>query len=78
MTTGTNIAVIGAGGFAHFATSEFLKVPGVHLFGVYDENKNNALRLKELSALLKIYDSIEQLCAEPAIDLVYIATPPFL
>ncbi|HLZ16972.1 MAG TPA: Gfo/Idh/MocA family oxidoreductase [Cyclobacteriaceae bacterium] len=72
------MAVIGAGGFAYFATSELVKVPDVNLFGVYDENKNNALRLKELNPAVKIYDSLEQLCAEPAIDLVYIATPPFL
>jgi predicted dehydrogenase len=73
-----NIGVIGAGGFAHFATSEFIKIPGVTLTGVYDENRNNALRLKEIAASAKIFDSLDALCQEPSIDLVYIATPPFL
>jgi predicted dehydrogenase len=73
-----NIAVIGAGGFAYFATSEFVKVPGVNLIGIYDENRDNALRLREIKASAKIYDSLEELCHEPTIDLVYIATPPFL
>jgi len=72
------IAVIGAGKFAYFATSEFVKIPGVTLRGIYDENKNNALRLREIDASAKIFDSIDELCQEPSIDLVYIATPPYL
>jgi predicted dehydrogenase len=73
-----NIGVIGAGGFAHFAASEFIKIPGVTLVGIYDENRNNALRLKQIEAKAKIFDSLEELCREPSIDLVYIATPPSL
>src|SRR5882672_4680024 len=73
-----NIAVIGAGGFAHFATTAFVKIPGVKLVGVFDEIAAHALRLKELDDSVKVYDSSESLCAAAAIDLVYIATPPFL
>ena len=73
-----NIGVIGAGGFAYFATSEFIKIPRVTLAGIYDENKSNALRLKEIAASAKIFDSLEALCQDSTIDLVYIATPPFL
>ncbi|HTH56669.1 MAG TPA: Gfo/Idh/MocA family oxidoreductase [Cyclobacteriaceae bacterium] len=73
-----NIAVIGAGGFAHFATSEFIQVPGVTLAGIYDENRENALRLKQIELKAKIFDTLDELCRDPSIDLVYIATPPFL
>jgi len=72
------IAVVGAGGFAYFAVNEFVKIDGVQLVAVYDENIDNATHLKEIDASLKIYDSLESLCLENAIDLVYIATPPYL
>lgn len=73
-----NIGVIGAGGFAYFATTEFLKVPGVKLLGVFDENLANAKRFQELDRSAKIYKSLEDICNERAINLIYIATPPFL
>lgn len=78
MTKPLNFAVVGAGGFASFATSQFVKVPGVKLVGIYDENASNAGRLQESDPSAKVYNTIEDLCSEPAIDLVYIATPPFL
>jgi predicted dehydrogenase len=78
MTKSINFAVVGAGGFAYFATTEFAKVPNVKLVGVYDEVYNNALRLKEIDSEVHIYNSLEELCSEPLIDLVYIATPPHL
>ncbi len=73
-----NIAVIGAGGFAYFAVAEFVKIPGVNLVGVYDPVNENALRFKEIKDSVMIYDSLEDLYAEPSIDLIYIATPPYL
>jgi len=36
-------AVVGAGGFAFFAVTEFVKVPGVKLVGVYDARKGKQL-----------------------------------
>lgn len=78
MTKSLNIAVIGAGGFAQFATAEFVNVPNVKLVGVYDENLENATKLKSIDASVKVYDSIDALLTDRAIDLVYIATPPYL
>ncbi|HEX5168675.1 MAG TPA: Gfo/Idh/MocA family oxidoreductase [Cyclobacteriaceae bacterium] len=71
-------AVVGAGEFAFFAVTEFVRVPGVKLVGVYDEQKENSLKFKTIDAQIKIYTSLESLCAENDIDLVYIATPPYL
>ena len=71
-------AVIGAGGFAQFAVGEFVKIPGVKLVGVYDQDEQNALQLKVLNPELEIYASAEALCMDTSIDLVYIATPPYL
>jgi len=78
MNRPTTIGVIGAGGFAFFAVTEWVKIPGVKLGGIYDENSNNALRLKDVDASAKIHTSLQELCGDPSIDLVYIATPPFL
>lgn len=72
-------AVIGAGGFARFAVAEFVKIEGVQLVGVYDEVAANAQKLNEvLGQTIPAFASLEQLLADPGIDLVYIATPPYL
>src|SRR6188472_41812 len=73
-----NIALVGAGGFAFFSVTEFVKIPKVTLVGVYDENLNNAERFQQINESVIIYNSLEQLCLDTAVDLVYIATPPFL
>jgi len=78
MSQPLNIAVVGVGAFAHFAVTEFIKIPGVKLVGGYDENEINVLRLKEIDDSAQIFSSLEAVCAEPSIDLVYIATPPYL
>ena len=71
-------AVVGAGGFAFFAVSEFIKTPGLTLVGVYDPVVQNSLKFKEISDEIRMYSSIEELLADKAVDLVYIATPPSL
>lgn len=72
-------AVIGAGGFARFAVAEFVKVEGVQLVGVYDEDAATSQKLNEvLDQTIPAFSSLEQLLADPGIDLVYIATPPYL
>lgn len=73
-----NFAVIGAGGFAMFAVAEFVKIAGVKLTGVFDEDYGNALRMKEIDPEAHMYSSMEELCHDPTVDLVYIATPPYL
>jgi predicted dehydrogenase len=78
MKKNIHIAVVGAGGFANFAVTEFVKIPTVRLAGVYDENIENARRLKLTDPSAKIYDTLNELYSDPAVDLVYIATPPYL
>lgn len=73
-----NLGVIGAGGFARFAVSEFLKVPGVTLRAVYDSNRDNAEWMHASLNGIVIAESFEAVLNDPAIDLLYIATPPYL
>lgn len=71
-------AVIGAGGFARFAVAQFVKRPGARLVGVYDPNAESIGAFRDAHAGTKAYESAERLLADSEVDLVYIASPPFL
>ncbi len=71
------IGVVGAGGFAAFAAKAFLKVEGIKIIAVADTNEQAGKQLgHELNA--DFYPVYEELLKNNNIDLVYIATPPFL
>ena len=77
MTQQLSIGILGAGGFATFAAKAFLKVDGIRIHAVCDVDYTNATMLAiELNAL--VYSSYEEMLQDAAIDLVYIATPPYL
>lgn len=75
MTVG--IGIVGFGGFGMFAAQQFAQVPGVALRCIAGTHRDAAVKaaerfglpdVKELGAMLAMAD----------VDLVYIATPPFL
>jgi len=71
------IGIIGAGGFAAFTAKAFTKVKGVTITAVSDVNEQSGKNLsKEYDAIF--YPLYRELLANKSIDLVYIATPPFL
>ena len=72
-----HIGLIGAGGFARFALHAFSKLPGICIAAVVDINKAAACQLGEEFGLL-VYDELEDLLKIESIDLIYIATPPWL
>ena len=72
-----SIGIVGAGGFAQFAANAFLKVPGIKIAAVTDINETAAASIgKSLNA--EVYSDYEEFLKGSTIDLVYIATPPFL
>lgn len=72
-----NIGIVGAGKFANFAASAFIKVMGVNIIAVTDINETAAMQLAtEMDAL--VYTTYTNFLADKNIDLVYIATPPYL
>ncbi len=72
-----NIGIIGAGGFAAFASKAFLQIPGIKISAVTDINKSIAEKMaKELNA--EVYVDLDSFLKNIKIDLIYIATPPFL
>jgi predicted dehydrogenase len=71
-------AVIGAGGFARFAMAQFAKNPSARLVGAYDASENSMAAFEAAHPGTRVYESVEQLLADPSVNLVYIGTPPFL
>lgn len=71
------IGIVGAGGFAGFASQSFLKVPGVKINAIFDINSHACdVMAKKLSA--KPYTSYESFLHDENVDVIYIATPPYL
>jgi predicted dehydrogenase len=72
-----NIGIVGAGGFAQFAATAFLKVAGIKIVAVTDINEAVA---GQMAATFRaaVYVDYEMILKDKNIDLVYIATPPFL
>lgn len=72
-----NIGIVGAGGFAGFAVKNFLQLPGVKIIAVTDINTEAAEKIATENDA-SVYTDLETLLEDENIDLVYIATPPFL
>jgi len=73
-----NIGIVGAGGFAQFAAKAFLKVTGINIAAVTDINEAVAKQMAAALNAAAVYVDYETLLKDENIDLVYIATPPFL
>ena len=71
------LGVIGCGGFGLFALQHFTQVPGVKLVGLVETHRPAALAAARRFGVNEV-ESIEQLVHRDDVDLVYIATPPFL
>jgi len=72
-----SIGIVGAGSFAGFAATAFLKVPGIRIVAVTDIDEIAAEKMAgELNAT--VHTDYGSFLANSSIDLVYIATPPFL
>jgi predicted dehydrogenase len=71
------IGVVGAGSFAGFAVEQFLQLPGVTLAGVVDTRVEAAQAMAQRFGVEPVAD-LKTLVARPEVDLVYLATPPFL
>lgn len=72
-----HIGLIGAGGFARFALKAFSKLPGICTVAVMDINMESARQMGDEFGL-QVYDELEDLLKTERIDLIYIATPPYL
>lgn len=71
------IGIVGAGGFAAFAAKAFLKVDGITIKAITDLNLSSASELANVIRA-QVYLSYDELLKDESIDLIYIATPPYL
>lgn len=72
-----NIGIVGAGAFAGFAIQSFLQIKGVKIVAVTDTNEPAALLMADKNKAF-FYADLSVFLECESIDLVYIATPPFL
>jgi predicted dehydrogenase len=75
--TTLRIGAIGAGGFGLFALQQFLQVPGVQLVAFAGTHREAALAMARRFGVPDLVE-VDVLLANSDVDLVYIATPPFL
>jgi predicted dehydrogenase len=75
--SGIRIGVIGAGGFGLFALQHFTQIPGVELAGMAGTHREAAFALAQRFGI-EVVEEIDALLARQDINLIYIATPPFL
>jgi predicted dehydrogenase len=71
------LGVIGCGGFGLYALQQFAQVPGVKLAGMAGTHRQAAYAAARRFGIPDIED-VGKMLARGDIDLVYIATPPFL
>src|SRR5215217_4387460 len=71
------LGVAGCGGFGLFALQQFTQVPGVTLVGMAGTHRPAALAAAARFGIENVED-VGELLRRADVDLVYIATPPFL
>src|SRR5215510_5124274 len=76
-TVAIRIGALGAGGFGLFALQQFTQIPGVELAGMAATHREAAFAMIQRFGVPDIQDE-DALLARDDINLIYIATPPFL
>ncbi|UFH55159.1 Gfo/Idh/MocA family protein [Spirosoma sp. KNUC1025] len=71
------LGVIGMGGFGLFAVQQFLQIPNTRLVAIAGSKREEAITTAKRFGAEQL-GSLEELVNHPDVDLVYIATPPFL
>lgn len=75
--TDLKVGVIGCGGFGLFALQHFAQVPGVRPVAMSGTHREAAMAAARRFGLT-MFDEVADMVHSPEVDLVYIATPPFL
>src|SRR5438094_3260485 len=76
-TEAIRIGALGAGSFGLFALQQFTQIPGVELAGMAATHREAAFAMAQRFGIPDLQDA-DALLAREDINLVYIATPPFL
>jgi predicted dehydrogenase len=71
------IAHVGCGGIVQYAHLPAYKKAGFKVVGTYDINRENAQKVADGYGSIRVYDSLEELLADPAVEIVDIAVFPW-
>src|SRR5262245_54712772 len=71
------LGVVGCGGFGLYALQQFAQVPGVKLVSMSGTHRQAAIAAARRFGIPDIED-VGKMLERDDIDLIYIATPPFL
>jgi predicted dehydrogenase len=71
----TNWGILGCGNIAHKFAEDILATEGATLYAVGSRSLEKAESFKQRHQAQKAYASYEELVKDPAVDIVYIATP---
>ncbi len=71
------IGVIGMGGFGLFAIQQFLQTPNTRLVAIAGSKREEAIATAKRFGAEQLA-TLEELVSHPDVDVIYIATPPFL
>ena len=71
------LGVIGMGGFGLFAVQQFVQHPNTKLVAIAGSKREEAIRTAQRFGAEQL-NSLDELVNHPDIDIIYVATPPFL
>ncbi len=75
--TDYGIGSIGCGGVVQYAHMPAYKKVNFNVVAAYDINKETAVKLAQEFNIPKVYDSVDELLADPKVEIVDIAVPPW-
>ena len=64
------IGLIGCGNFGESHLQAFRAVPGAEIAGVFDTDRNRALRIAHQFGISRVCDSIEEICRMPDLSAI--------
>ena len=70
-----NLCAIGTGGITKSMLAEFQRSDVLHCIGIYSRKEETGKAMAEQFGLQKVYTDLDEMLADPAIDMVYVASP---
>lgn len=75
--TDYGIGSVGCGGIVQYAHMPAYKKAGFRVVALYDINRENAAKVADEFGVSQVYDTLEALLADPQVEIVDIAVPPW-
>ena len=70
-----NICAIGTGAITKSMLAEFAKSDVLHVTAIYSRREETGKAVAEEFGIGKVYTSMEEMLADPTIQMVYVASP---